>query len=69
MSKPSDDIKLIIEKIYQDQKSIEKVNLGTADLYVIIQAVIHYLDINASLAEEKRKAFAAGKKRPSEIWE
>lgn len=54
MTKPSDDIKFIYEEVRAGKKEAEAMTYN--QMCAMIQAIIHYLDINAILAEEKSKA-------------
>lgn len=65
MLKPSDEIKLLFEDILCGRRKADEFSKKAHS--AIIQAIIHYLDINAIMAEEKRKA--TGGKKPSDIWQ
>lgn len=54
MTKPSEVIALIYEEIIDGKKSAEAMTYN--QMCGIIHAIIHYLDHNAIMAEEKRKA-------------
>ncbi len=54
MLKPSEEIKMIFEEIRSGRKPAEV--FSAEEMSDIIQAIIHHLDINASVAEEKRTA-------------
>jgi hypothetical protein len=54
MLKPSQEIAEIYNQIQTGKKTAD--NLPLTEIGVIMQAIIYWLDFNATMADEKRKA-------------